>query len=77
MNEFAAAVIVGCLSFLGTALTSFFANRRSNVIVEMKIDALEKEVKKHNQVLERTYKIENDIVRLDTKLTDIERGMKK
>jgi len=77
MNEYIVAVIVGCLSFAGTVITSFFANRKTNTITQMKIDNLEKEVKQHNAVFERIYKIENDIVRIDTKLNDIEKGLKK
>lgn len=76
-GEIVVALIVGAFSFAGTALTAFFANRKNNAIVMYKIESLEKEVKKHNNVIERTYKLESDVVRLDTKIKDMERGIAK
>lgn len=76
-GEIIVALIVGAFSFAGTALTAFFANRKNNAIVMYKIESLEKELRKHNNVIERTYKLENDVVRLDTKLNDMEKGLKK
>ena len=76
-GEIVVALIVGAFSFAGTALTAFFANRKNNAIVMYKIESLEKEMRKHNGLIEKTYKLESDVVRLDTKIKDMERGIAK
>ena len=49
-----AAVIVGALSFLG----SYLANRKSQALIAYRLEQLEKAQNKHNDVIERTYKLE-------------------
>lgn len=54
MNAALATVIVGVLSFLGTAIGSFGGIK----LMTYRIEQLEKKVEKHNSVIERTYKLE-------------------
>lgn len=51
-------IIVGALSLLGTLVGTYFANRKSAALMEYRLQELEKTVSKHNQVVERTYKLE-------------------
>lgn len=51
-------VIVAIISFLGTLLGAYIANRKSAAIMEYRLQQLEKKVDKHNTVIERTYALE-------------------
>lgn len=47
-------VIVGCLSLIGTLAGSYGGIR----LMSYRIEQLEKKVEKHNNLIERTYKLE-------------------
>lgn len=51
-------VIVGLLSLTGTLIGSIAGIIASNKLTIYRIDQLEKKVDKHNQIIERTYKLE-------------------
>ena len=51
-------VIVGLLSLIGTLIGSIAGIIASNKLTIYRIDQLEKKVDKHNQIIERTYKLE-------------------
>ena len=48
------AVITGLFALAGT----YFANRKAAALMEYRLKELEKKVDKHNQVVERTFKLE-------------------
>ena len=48
-------------SVLAAAVTGMLTLARSRAVMEVKLDALTSKVEKHNQVLERTYKLEQDM----------------
>jgi hypothetical protein len=48
------AAITGGLSLVGV----YIANRKSAALMEYRLEQLEKKVDKHNNVIERTYKLE-------------------
>ena len=48
------ALITGMLALIGT----YAANRKSAALMEYRIEQLEKKVDLHNQVITRTYKLE-------------------
>lgn len=54
-------VIVAFISLLGTLAGSYFANSKATALLSYRMEQLEKKVEKHNQVVERTYKIEKDL----------------
>ena len=66
--EMSDAVIVAILSFAGTLLGAYIANRKSAAIMEYRLQQLEKKVDKHNTVIERTYELEKKAVVLDEKI---------
>ena len=55
------AIIVGILAFFGTALTSWATINKVVAVLEEKISNLQKAVNKHNQVIERTYRLESEV----------------
>ena len=54
-------VIVAFISLLGTLTGSYFANSKTTALLSYRMEQLERKVEKHNQVIERTYKIEKDL----------------
>ena len=51
------ACITGVVTLIGVILS----NSKSRAVMEVKLDTLTKKVEKHNQVLERTYVLEQDM----------------
>lgn len=54
ISPIAASIITGLLSLLGV----YLANRKSAALMEYRLELLEKKVDLHNQVIDRTYKLE-------------------
>ena len=54
---FAASAVTALLSFLGV----YISNRKSAALMEYRIQQLENKVDRHNQVIERTYKLEQRV----------------
>ena len=52
------------LSFLGV----YISNRKSAAVMEWRLKELEKKVDKHNQVVERTFKLEQKVDDLEKKV---------
>lgn len=51
-------VIVALLSLAGTLGGAYLANKKSTALIAYRLEQLEEKVNKHNQVIERTYKLE-------------------
>lgn len=61
-------IIVAVLSLLGTLCGAYFANRRSAALIAYRLEQLEGKVAKHNGVIERTYRLEEQTVLLEEKM---------
>ena len=59
------AVIVALLSLAGTLTGAYLANRKSVALVAYRLEQLEKKVEKHNNVVERTYALEERMTLMD------------
>lgn len=55
------SIIVACITGVVTLTGVIPSNSKSRVVMEVKLDALTEKVEKHNQVLERTYVLEQDM----------------
>lgn len=55
------SIIVACITGVVTLVCVILSNSKSRAVMEVKLDALTAKVEKHNQVLERTYKLEQDM----------------
>ena len=55
------SIIVACVTGVVTLIGVILSNSKSRAAMEAKLDALTAKVKKHNQVLERTYVLEQDM----------------
>ena len=60
---FAASAVTALLSFLGV----YISNRKQSALIAYRIEQLEKKVDKHNQVVERTFKLEQRVDDLEKK----------
>lgn len=54
-------LIIGVLSFLGTAIGTLGGILTANKLTNYRIGELEKKVEKHNTIVERTYVLERDL----------------
>ena len=61
-------LIVAALALIGSMSGTYFANRKSSALIAYRLEELEKKVSKHNGVIERTYKLEQDFAVIDEKV---------
>ena len=61
-------IIVGILSLIGTLTGTYFANRKSSALIAYRLELLEKKVDKHNSVVERTFKLEEQTAVIEEKI---------
>ena len=73
------AIVVAVLGLVGTLAGSCFANRKSTALVIYRLEQLEQKVSKHNNLVERTYALEESVALLDERqkvanhrITDLE-----
>lgn len=62
------SIIVGALALIGTLAGTYFANRRSAALIAYRLEELEKKVQKHNNLVERTYHLEEQTALQEEKL---------
>lgn len=61
-------IIVAVLSLAGTLAGSFFAQRKSSALIAYRLEQLEKKVQAHNNLVERTYHLEEQVALQDEKI---------
>lgn len=61
-------IIVAVLSLIGTAVGSLAGMLTANKLMMYRIEQLENKVEKHNNLIERTFKIEEGVAILDEKI---------
>lgn len=62
------SIIIALLGLAGTLLGSYFANRKSAALVVYRLEQLESKVSKHNNLVERTYALEESVALLDERV---------
>lgn len=62
------AVIVAILSLVGTLVGSYLANKKSAALIAYRLEQLEEKVNKHNQVVEHTFRLEDNDKLLEEKI---------
>ena len=55
------SVIVACITGVVTLVGVILSNSKSRAVMEVKLDALTEKVEKHNNLVERTYRLEQDV----------------
>lgn len=67
------SIIVAILSLIGTLVGSLLASSKTRAVLEYKIEELQKRVEKHNNVIERVYKLEGRVTELEHDIRDVGR----
>jgi len=73
METVAAAAITGAVSLAVCLVTNAAQQKKTNALIEYKLDELTRRVDKHNNVIERTYKLEKEAALQAERLEQIER----
>ena len=68
-------VLIGVLSLIGTLIGTIGGILASNRLVTYRLEQLEKKVDKHNNVIERMYKIEERVTVVETEITEIRKDV--
>ena len=63
-------IIIALISLFGTVLGTFGGIMTSNKLVIYRIQQLEAKVEKHNQVVERVFRLEDNDQLLESKIND-------
>lgn len=58
METIISSVITGIVAITTCLITQGMANRKTIALIEFRLGELQKQVEKHNSVIERTYKLE-------------------
>ncbi|MCH5353998.1 MAG: hypothetical protein J1E06_11125 [Acutalibacter sp.] len=64
-------VLVALLSLAGTLIGTLGGILAANRLVTYRIEQLEEKVNKHNQVIERTFRLEGQMVEVQHEIKDI------
>ena len=62
------AIIVAALGLVGTQVGSYLANRKSTALIAYRLEQLEQKVSKHNNLVERTYALEESVALMDERV---------
>lgn len=71
------AIIVAAISLFGTLLGTFGGIMASNRLVVYRIEQLEKKVEKHNNLVERVFRLEDNDKLLEQRIESIEGSVKQ
>lgn len=66
--DYIVEVIIAALALVGTLGGSYMANKKTTALIAYRLEQLEEKVNKHNQVIERTYKLEEHEAIVDEKI---------
>lgn len=62
------AIIAAALGLVGTLVGSYLANRKSTALIAYRLEQLEQKVSKHNNLVERTYALEESVALMDERV---------
>ena len=65
------AIIVALLGLVGTLAGSYFANRKGTALIAYRLEQLEQKVSKHNNLVERTYALEESVALMDERVKGV------
>lgn len=55
------SIIVACITGVVTLIGVILSNSKNRAVMEVKLDALTAKVEKHNQLIDRTYRLEEGL----------------
>lgn len=73
MEEILTAVIGGLSVAIPSIIATLSANKKTTTLITYRVDQLEKKVEKHNSVVERTFRIEDDVKHIKEQISDLKK----
>lgn len=74
METVIAAVISAIVTLIVCVINNHTQQEKTRALLEYKIDELSTRVDKHNNVVERTYKLEGEMLECQHDIRDLKRG---
>ena len=66
-------LIIAGIGALSSFLAVYISNRKSSALMAYRIEQLEKKVDRHNNVIDRTYRLEENLAVIENRVDNIER----
>ena len=67
-------IVSGVVSMLVCLVNNYFTRKQTEALILYRIDQLEKSVSKHNDLIERMYKVEKNVALHDERISNLEKG---
>lgn len=64
-------IIVAILSLIGTLVGAFLSSNKTRTVLEVKMEDLTKKVEKHNNMIERVYKLEGQMTEVQHDIKEL------
>lgn len=64
-------IAAALITAIGALAGTYLSNRKSTALMEYRLKQLETKVDKHNNVIERTYKLEGQVSEMQHEIEDI------
>ena len=71
---FMVEIIVAVITVIGVIISNYFSNNSTKKLILYRIDQLEHKVNKHNNLIDRVYKLEDRENIIETKLERLEKN---
>jgi len=59
--DYIVEIVIAVLALVGTLGGSYMSNKKTTALVAYRLEQLESKVNKHNEVIERTYRLEERV----------------
>lgn len=67
-------IVSGIVSLAVCLVNNYFTRKQTEALILYRIDQLEKSVSKHNDLIERMYKVEKNVALHDERISNLEKG---
>lgn len=71
------AIISGIFTAIPSLIATFVVNNKTITVLEYRIKSLEAKTDKHNNVIERTYKLEEEVKNAQYRINDLKQDVDK
>ena len=71
MESILTAIIGGVCVAIPSIIATISSNKRSTALITYRVNSLEKKVEKHNSVVERTFRLEEDVKNMQEDIKDL------
>ena len=71
MEAIITAIIGGLCVAVPNIIATVSSNKKSTALITYRVDKLEKKVEKHNSVVERTFRLEEDVKNIQEDIKDM------